>query len=425
MIVNLAALRAQFTTRPPSLSEYAEDHPCRLHPLSLEQQKKQAKELLKTWRSGDVDDKKDCKLSDAQHAIAVMNGFKNWSQLKSHIELSRLAKLRLAQGHLTAPDAGMRTLHIRCGSDIQQSLALTGFTGDFLNVPDPYVHGPVPETQTLEEFIEIRAAYLSEYHDPDYDKVFADLSGIASELETAHTYDVVCLWFEHDPHDQLILASLLDYFSHIGKRPPILKMININHYPGVKRFNGIGQLPPEAMPVLWAEFREVTPEQFETGRQAWHAIRSSTPQAMLDLVSTGTPTIPTMAIALDRFLKQLPSERNGLNLTENLTLQILAERGATTAARLFGAYANTYEPLAFMGDSGYWHVLDDLALVKHPAIRLDKQGDTPNTWQVTITDLGLELLSNNNDWLKLNTVNRWVGGIHIDTNANNVFRIAS
>lgn len=423
MIENLAALRAQFSTRPPRLSEFPEDHPCRLNPLSLEQQKKRAKDLLKQWHSGGEQGKRDLKLSDAQHAIAKDYGFHNWAQLHAHIEQARLARERLAHGQLIALDAGKRSLHIRCGSDIKHPLAVAGFVGDFLNVPDPYVHGPVPVTQTQEEFIRIRANYLARGQQPDEENIFVDLSRIAAELATAPDYEAVYLWFEHDPHDQLMLASLLDYFNDPGRRPSVVKMITISQYPGVKRFNGIGQLPPEAMPILWQAFKEVTPAQYDLGKQAWHAIRASTPQAMLELVATGTPAMPTMAVALDRFLKQLPSTHNGLNLTENLTLQILSDRGLTTAARLFGAYSNTYEPLAFMGDSGYWQVLDDLAQAAHPAIVLDKQGAQPGTWQVALTQTGRDLLANKQDWLVLNTMDRWVGGIHIDTRRKHVIRI--
>ena len=32
-------------------------------------------------------------------------------------------------------------------------------------------------------------------------------------LAKARDYDRVMLWFEHDPHDQLILAKMLDFFS--------------------------------------------------------------------------------------------------------------------------------------------------------------------------------------------------------------------
>jgi len=145
--------------------------------------------------------------------------------------------------------------------------------------------------------------------------------------------------------------------------------------------------------------------------------------ALQQLIHSGTPELPTMAPALARHLKQLPSKRNGLNLTENLTLQILFEKGRLNAARLFGWYTNHYEPLTFMGDAGYWYVLDDLASAEHPAIRLNKRGEKPKDWQVALTDTGFELASNRVDWLQLNRIDRWVGGIHIDTSEGSIFRI--
>jgi len=423
MIESLTALRAQISTQTPQLfSQFDEGDPRRLSHLSLEQQKKRAKDLLKQWRADSGALKHNVKLSDAQHSIAKNYGFKNWAQLKSHIEKSRIAREAVAQGAPSALDENLRALHIRCGNDIQHALVVSGFTGDFLNVPDPYVHGPVPETVSREEFIRIRAKYLSSDNNPPYDKVLRHLTEVFEGLEKARDYDAVYLWFEHDSHDQLMIASLLDFFSDPGKQPGTLKMINITHFPGVKTFNGIGQLPPEAMRILWEQFEEVSPAQYRIGKQSWAAIRRSTPTALQDLIATGTPEMPTMAIALDRHLKQLPSKRNGLNLTENLTLQILAEKGPMNAARLFGWYNNHYEPLTFMGDSGYWQVLEDLSKVKHSAIRLDKQGEKPNTWQVELTDIGHDLFLNKQDWLKLNIVDRWVGGIHINTRKGNIFR---
>jgi len=424
MIQSLTTLRAQLLNQPlQKFSKFDDGDPRRLNHLSLEQQKKCAKELLKRWHSSDDAHQRRFKLSDAQHTIAREYAFKNWSQLKIHIEQERIARKTVAQGKPSALDEKQRTLHIRCGNDIQHALVAAGFVGDFLNVPDPYVHGPVPETATREEFIRVRAKYLSTDHSPPYKQVLQDLGQIFADLDTAHNYSAVYMWFEHDSHDQLMLASLLDHFNDASKRPATLKMINISHYPGVNIFNGLGQLPAESMRILWQQFEEVTPKQYAIGRQAWAAVRSSTPAALQTLVVTGTPDIPTMAIALDRHLKQLPSQRNGLNLTENLTLQILADKGPLNAARLFGWYTNHYEPLTFMGDTGYWHTLTDLSQAMYPAIRMDKQGDEPKTWYVELTDVGQGLLANKLDWLEMNSIDRWVGGIHINTRQGAIFRI--
>lgn len=423
MIKNLAALRARFAANPPRLSSgFDEDDPRRLQPLSLEQQKKLAKERLREWKSAADTTQPVPKLSAAQHAIAVEQGFKNWAQLKSHIEQSRIAREALQSGEPEALDGEGRLLHIRCGSDIEHTLAVAGFSGDFLAFYDPYVHGPVPCTELHDEFLQIRANYISKDLHPDYEEVLADLRQQYAALEEAGGYDAVYLWFEHDPYDQLILAKLLDFFSAPEHRPGSLKLISVTHYPGVKIFNGLGQLPPEALRVLWGSFSEVTPAQLAIGRRSWAGICSPTPDLLRELIATGTPELPTMAIALERHLKQLPSEHNGLNLSENLTLQILAEKGEITAARLFGWYTNHYEPLTFMGDSGYWQLLEKLATAEHPAIVLDRRGEKPNQWQVALSETGKRLLAGEVDWIVLNGIDHWVGGIHLSSKRGNLYR---
>lgn len=436
MIVSLTALHQQSASPAQSLPEFADGDPRKLVHISLEQQKKRAKELLRDlrtknpaalarWRQSHrgarpaVDT--DLHLNDAQLILAREHGFGKWTDFKAHIERARMARDAVAQGRPAALDADRRTLHIRCGHDIQHKLAVAGFVGDFLAFPDPYVQGPVPKTESLEEFLRIRWEFLTAAY-----SVVETFEGFQREydsLKQAREYQRVTLWFEHDSYDQLILARLLDYFSDPAKRPARLRLISITHFPGVKIFNGLGQLPPEALRVLWEQFTDVTEPQFALGRQAWEAITAPTPEALAALIATDTPALPTMAIALKRHLQELPSTENGLSLTEQLTLQILAEKGAMNAARLFGWYNNHYELLPFWGDLQYWLVLSGLADAPRPAVTLEKHGENPKDWQVDITQLGHDLLASK-DWFVLNPVQRWVGGVKVDSREPSVWRFA-
>lgn len=422
MIDNLAELRQQLTAQKYVPHEFGDDDPRKLNHLSLEQQKKRAKELLKDWRTNKSGPNEPPKLSDAQLFIAENHGFRKWADFKAHIEQANIAREALQSGHATALDADHRTLHIRCGTDIKHGLALAGFEGDFLCFVDLYVHGPVPRTETFEEFLKIRATAISE-SGISFEDVFTRLKGEYAALAEAIDYERVMLWFEHDSHDQLILAKLLDYFSVPEHQPTQLQLISVTHFPGVKRFNGIGQLPPEALRVLWQQFMPVNQQQLVLGRQTWQAITSPTPEALMELINSGTPALPTMAIALQRHLLELPSTENGLGLTEELTLQVLNDKGPVNAARLFGWYTNHYEPLPFCGDTGYWQIISRLANTQQPAIIIDKQGTKPVEWQVTPTRLVEKLLNKEADWLTLNAVNRWVGGVNVDTQKDVLWRV--
>lgn len=52
--------------------------------------------------------------------------------LKAHTDRIRIAQQALRAGRPSALDGAERTLHIRCGTDIQHKLAIAGFNGDFL-----------------------------------------------------------------------------------------------------------------------------------------------------------------------------------------------------------------------------------------------------------------------------------------------------
>ncbi len=432
MITNLKLLRAQLSSPTKFDDEFNPGDPRRLESLSLEQQKKRAKDLLRDahqknpaalnrlqrWSLNATSTQ--LRLHDTQTVIAREYGFAQWAELKAHIEQAQIARLAILQGQPTALEGDCRTLHIRCGSDIMHKLAVAGFNGNFISFADPYVQGPVPKTNSLDEFIRIRGAYLNQTH--SVTNATERLQQDHDDLSQANTYLRVTLWFEHDAHDQLILAKLLHYFSDEANRPVRLRLICVTHFPGVKRFNGLGQLPPQAMRVLWEQFSDVTPAQLALGQHIWEAITANTPESLSNIIASGTPALPTMTPALSRHLQELPATTNGLSLTEQLTLQILADKGVMNAARLFGWYSNHYEPLPFLGDTGYWSVLHGLADVEQPALTLEKRGVSPKDWIVALTPLGETLLLHKADWLELNCVVRWVGGVQIDSRAASHWR---
>lgn len=162
MIQSLPELRRQFFADKQTFHEFSAGDPRRSRPLSLEQQKNLAKELLTQWRgskewqrllanhpqAGQLTSE-SIKLADAQLVLARETGFQSWAKLKHHIEASELARQSLQSGQPVAPDADRDTLHIRCGHDVMYKLAVAGFNGDFVAFADPYIQGPVPVTNWM------------------------------------------------------------------------------------------------------------------------------------------------------------------------------------------------------------------------------------------------------------------------------------
>ena len=417
-------------TRTPAIQPSRSGSPFR---LNLEQQRKRAKELLRGLRTGDADaqlryrryhprgDEASntnatdglARLSEAQLVIARELGLPSWPELKAHILAMRRARDSTSRG-AEAPDADTETLHIRCGSDLRSSLENAGFVGAFLEYADPLCQGPV----TLDAaWLARRSAFLAQAYGPhtgrDAKQIADDLQGAESALQSAaEHYQRVVLWFEHDTYDQLVLARCLAQFADTPPRR--LELISVDRFPGSTRFIGLGQLPPEALRLLWMERRPVSDRQTAAGRQVWQMLRSPDPTPLARVARNGTPELPHLAKALRRHCQELPWLDNGLSLTERLVLQLLAERPGTVG-QTYAELMLSREPLPWLGDLMFLFIVESMKRAVEPVFTSAFDGDD-RRWpqeRLTLTVLGRTVLAGEVDWLSLSPPERWVGGVHI------------
>jgi uncharacterized protein DUF1835 len=376
--------------------------------LNLEQQRKRAKDVLRARRAAGV---RDFKLTDAQFTIARELGFASWMALRAHIMAQTAERAAMEQSGPPL-DASMRTLHIRCGTDIKHELEAAGFSGDFLSVWDPFPVGPVTAAP---DWIAQRARFHASTGliGPDVATLLADLTADDQRLaRSADAYERVVIWMEHDSHDQLALVRCLAHYAKT--RPPhVLELISVNHFPGSRRFIGLGQLPPEAMRLLWVQRERLGPSHLALGAKAWSGLTADDPRGLAALMRTGTPALSHLAPALHRHLRELPSEATGLSLTQFLILQLLDE-SASTIGDLWARYGSR-EPLPFLGDTMFLHIVNEMGRTRVPVLeRTTMEAGQPFRDHVAITDAGRDVLRGITDWLTLQPPPRWVGGVQID-----------
>ena len=392
--------------------------------LNLEQQRKRAKELLKAARAGEpaalVRFKSPPRLAEAQYLIAQELRFDNWTALKRHIAAMTREHEAVRAETTPAPDGDMRTLHVRCGSDLKVPLQDAGFRGDFYEHNYPYLIGPVREgPRCLEERAQFLVDSYADSFDPplQYEPVLRGLERAEQRLHDSANYDRVVIWSEFDCYDQLVLVRLLGHYAtHL--RPPRLELINIGEFPGSVRFIGLGQLPPEALRMLWRTRRLVTPATLTLGLNAWRALVAPDPRALAAVMRSGTPALPLLGKALHRHLRELPSSTNGLSFTEQMALQLLAE-GEMNLAHLYGRLTYELDPLPGQGD---FQVRDRVLNMegasarlfqRRPGIARNGEARPPWTDVLTITDLGRAVLNGDIDLLSLRPPKRWVGGVPV------------
>ena len=397
--------------------------------LNLEQQRKRAKDLLRATRAGNREALSrlqtatagrvaadDVKLTDAQFVVARELGFASWLELRRHI--NALTAARAAIDCSPPPDGRVPTLHVRCGSDIQHELLRAGFTGDFLSLWDPFSEGPVTSGA---DWIDVRARYLAGgIIDLPYEDLVRELTEADDRLAaSAARYERIVLWMEHDSHDQLSLIRCLAHYARTSA-PRVLELISIDHFPGSNRFIGLGQLPPEAMRLLWRRREPVGGPGLAFAAEAWAALTSDDPRHLAALARTGTPPLPHVAPALRRYLRELPSRSNGLSLTEHLILQMLDEK-PMTIAELWQTLHAEREPLPFLGDSMFLHIVNDLERGTLPLFTPvpAESPVSPFADRLSITDVGRSVLRGGTDWLSLLPPSRWLGGVRIDAGGPN------
>ena len=393
--------------------------------LNFEQQQKRAKELLKTARAGDpVATARfkgpSPKLAEAQFLIARELRFDSWAALKRHI-----AEMTHAHEVMSASvlDGDLRTLHIRGGHDLINASRQAGFRGDWYVDVYPYLEGPVREGPGS---LEQRARFIIDTYrkDGDYEDQTRGCEEKERELHDSADYERVVLWFEHDCVCQLALVHLLGHYA-IHRRPPRLELINIADFPGARRFSGLAELPPEALRLLWTTRKPVSEVQLQLGLEAWRALTNPDPRPLAAIVRRGTPALPLLGPALHRHLRELPSIVNGLALTEELALTLMAEphpgwEGIVNIRRIYWTMQGT-DPLPGRPDGDWLRRVLGMEATSAPVFTrspgLDREGKSspPATDVVVITELGRSVLRGEVDFRSLNPFPRWVGGVHVQT----------
>jgi hypothetical protein len=296
-------------------------------------------------------------------------------------------------------------LHITNGESVVGTFRQVRFPGTYLSWLDVLHDGPVPETATLNELSDVRAQALAGFGAGAYENIRADFAARDQALEAFRKHEEVVLWFEHDLFDQLQLIQLLDWFAarELGKTK--LSLVQIDSYPGVKPFYGLGQLSGAQLVRLFPARVSVNSAHLDTAQEAWRAFRANEPNLLLECAHHPSTALPFLAPALQRFLEEYPWTRDGLSRTERQVLQAAAE-GKRKKAEIYSESRRQEE--VPWGDSSVYLRMEWLASGPQPALV------KPSQDEFAITEAGQQLLAGKADWITLQGgIDRWLGGVHL------------
>jgi len=296
------------------------------------------------------------------------------------------------------------------GDSAVAALKEAGIPGHIFPWRDVLHEGPVVGG-TLDEVSETRANFIADRGWGSHASVAADFTRRDEKLRSARHHDELVVWLEHDLYDQLQLFQILDWLDGNPFEDTAVSLICHDTF--------ITDHDADQLVDRFADRDAVTGAQLDLGRRAWTAFTSATPEPWEALLHAGTTPLPFLEPALERLLQELPGP-DGVSRTERQILTAV-EQGHLTPGALFRA-THEMEDAAFMGDASFWDALAGLILGAAPLLVAEREFRLPNgprpepgflRQPLDFTTEGREVLAGRLDWLTLQPLDKWLGGIHL------------
>ncbi|WP_092228050.1 hypothetical protein [Bradyrhizobium sp. Gha] len=281
-----------------------------------------------------------------------------------------------------------------------------------------FVSGPLPTSHHLDQYLGGRM------YPRDPEVHWSDLVKRSSQTGLAHKnlglvwfckaygVDLIELWFDPSPNNQLQLIWILDYLRSQPYAAERLKLRCVD-------FDLLGADSARLRDHAVREF-DVTECDFEAARIAWEAYRAPTPELCVGLLGGDFPSQPFLNRAMEDLLAELPSPVTGLGATEARLLDLIA-RGHNRTKELF-------QPGGLLDTRVFdqWELgplLEGLASGPIPAIsgldpklatlaRHDARGRNAayRRSRLSLTEFGQAVLEGREDFRRHNPLRRWWGG---------------
>jgi uncharacterized protein DUF1835 len=324
----------------------------------------------------------------------------------------------IASGH--SKKGMLREVHIAPGSSaagcMKQAMGLKPRT--LLVSQDSLSCGPLPSLKSLEEWQRVRAQYWRSLYldgrafelEPEFD--------VIRNADALRDSESIVLWIGTGTAEQLLLAWMVQLLRALNIAPPRLRVIQFGREP-TKGFEivGLGMLnsgqlrahPPEVT---------LTAEHIAEIDAAWRAVTATDPDALLALVNDNERSVlPFLRRSLKALVFRFPDLKTGLNCWEDALLRYARDKGPI-AAKVIG-YTMTHDMKYpdWVGDAYLFARLRGLAdsRLPHPFLSLSGSAFTIRGSQVTLTDTGAKALEGEANFVELNGINDWIGGVHLES----------
>jgi hypothetical protein len=290
-----------------------------------------------------------------------------------------------------------------------------------INFTFRFVSGPLPSPDELATYVAARSeAHFPGTHWSDFAGHWPQAAKGRKHLalaEFCQPYEIVELWFDPSPNDQLQLIWLLDCLSSHPEIAAKLRMRLVDFDLNEADEKGLGRWAALGM------FVDVAAAELEIASMSWQAYRAATPEGCFGLLRRDLSALPLLRPALLDLLEELPCSTTGLGATEMRLLELIA-RGYSRTNALF--YLRSLRQTRVFGEFEIGSLLEGLARGPRPAVAglddelrtLEKEnlGGRDKAYKrsrPSLTEFGKAVLAHKEDFSRHNPIDRWWGGTHL------------
>ena len=325
--------------------------------------------------------------------------------------------------------SSQKILHIVNDNLTAQALAHAELAGEILPWQDTLYEGPVIRFEDLDSLAIERAKYFAARDYGDYKTIEQAYLSRNAVIKDYRNYQHIILWFDHDLYGQLQLTQLIEWLGRQDTGRIEISQIDLGlvKQKGIHR-RRISQLLPTEIQILFQSVIEVTLQQTEICRQAWYAFTNGNPEHIVQFNPPDLSTMPYLKDVFIRLAREFPFKTTGFSQTEYLIVDAVKHKNFTEDD-IF-AYVQSKEPVAFMSRTVFQHILQHLMDVQYPVLKkqvieqevvLEVDGTTNISSETKIikdskihtTNYTNQVLNKWVDWIQMNGINRWIGGVHL------------
>lgn len=303
------------------------------------------------------------------------------------------------------------------GDSAVQTIKNAGIEADVFAWDDVLHDGPVPGGKTLEELSKIRAKYISSIGWGTYEEIHQRFVERDNKLKSHSEYDELILWFEHDLYDQLQLIQILAWLA--DHHDPSTKLTVICE----QKF--IAEQNKKSIFSIFPNRAVVSPSLLNSAKLAWDVFSADTTSKIETFINE-SEDIFFVKKAFQFFLQEFPSTKNGSTRTEQTALEFLMDQ-PEKIGQIFRLHSKEMNRWQYLGDASFALYITRISNVEHPLIIFEDgteinfhplHSTMENFWNrtVKITEVGKQVLAGTADFVNLNGIDRWIGGIHLTNN---------